>query len=494
MPKLRGLLFNEDSTDFFYTNALTADVDGGAVLDRYLDVLAEAGVTVLMCNTNARKTDYRSGVWESFWEGYDPDGPDDQPYLRPMTPEELPGYRRMIHSMMALDQQGVDYPARVIARCRERGISPWISLRMNDVHCNDNLDHPFHGRLWRDPKYFRGGSGYFARGLDYAHPEVRDLYRALVVETLQRYDLDGLELDFMREPYLFRPGAEAAGAPILHEWLRGVTRLVHDASVRRGHPIRLGVRVPSRVDVAQSWGLDAVAWAKEGLVDLVVATPRWSTLEYDLAVDDWARALAGTGVTLAGGLEILHRPLPGGPAEAVTREQATGAATAALAMGADVVYLFNYFSPLAGNPTWTPEGYHRTLRAMSDLSALAALPRRHAITWRDIIGAAEQYQAPLPAEGTTLTFALPTGPRPPESAVVSLELRLAQPAASPPEVTVNGTACGFHGLVGEGGELHRYAVPTAALADRARNAIVVRAADGKPATVVGLEIAITPAG
>ena len=134
------------------------------------------------------------------------------------------------------------------------------------------------------------------------------MYRALIVETLQRYDIDGLELDVMREPYLFRIRAEVEGGKLLNEWLRGIRRLVYDASVRRGHPIRVGVRVPSHVEVAQSWGLDAVAWAKEGLVDLVVATPRWATLEYDMPLGEWARALAGTGVTLAGRLEILHRP------------------------------------------------------------------------------------------------------------------------------------------------------------------------------------------
>ena len=194
----------------------------------------------------------------------------------------------------------------------------------------------------------------------------------------------------MREPYLFKPGAEKEGAAILHEWLRVIRRLVYDESVRRGHPIYLGVRVPSRVEVAQSWGLEAVRWAHEGLVDLVVATPRWATLEYDMPLDQWKEALAETGVTLAGGLEILHRPLPGGPADA---------ATAVLAAGADVVYLFNYFSPVRFNPTWTPEGYKRIFTAMHSLDAVAALPRRHAITWRDITAVGEQYTAPPCAAG-----------------------------------------------------------------------------------------------
>ena len=495
MPKLTGLLFNQDCTDFFYTNAIRAGVDGGAVLDAYFDVLADAGVTTLLINTNARKTNYKGEVWETFWGGYDPDGPDDQPYFRGVPTGDVPGYRRMMHAMMELDRQGVDYTDRTIKRCRLRGVSPWVTLRMNDVHYNDNLDNPFHGQFWRDPKRFRGGSGYYARALDYAQPEVRDMYRALIVETLQRYDIDGLEFDFMREPYLFRPGAEAEGGKLLNEWLRSMRRLVYDASVRRGHPIRMGVRVPSHIEVAQSWGLDAVLWAKEGLVDLVVATPRWSTLEYDMPLGDWRKALEGTGVTLAGGLEILCRPMPSGPAATVTKEQAAGAAAEVLSAGADVVYLFNYFSPIAGNPSWTPDGYRRTLRAMSSLEAISALPRSHCVTWRDITGVAEHYTAPLPAEGKALTFALPTGAKPAADAHVSLELRLGQLGqAPPPTVTVNQTKCEFGSARpdGDGVVLASYSVPASALPGGKSNAIAINATGEAPVKVYGLEIHITP--
>jgi hypothetical protein len=495
MPKLTGLMFNEDETDFFYVHAITEGMDGGAIVDKYFGVLADAGVKVLMINTNARKTDYRSGVWENYWTGYDPKAPDDQPFFKGMPPGDVPGWRRMVHSMMVLDQQGVDYPARVIALCRKRGVSPWITLRMNDVHYNDNLDNPFHGNFWRQPQYFRGGTGYFARALDYAHPEVCDMYRKLVVETLDRYDIDGLELDFMREPYCFRPGAEAEGAKIMHDFVRAMRRLVHDASVRRGHPIRMGVRVPSRVEVAKGWGLDAVEWAKEGLVDLVVPTPRWATLEYDMPLGEWAKALEGTGVTLAGGLEILCRPMPGGYAVPVSKEQAAGAAAQVLASGADCVYLFNYFPPIGEYPTWTPEGYLKTLRAMNSLDSLDALPRRHVITYRDIVGPNEAYTPPLPAEGKTLEFVLPSGPTPPAGAKASLELHLGQGAdAGAPTATVNGAACTFVGPKpnGDGTSLAIYEVPVAALPGDHRHAIKVTAA-GESVRVLGVEISITPA-
>ena len=394
--KLAGLLHNEDCTNFFAYQDFPAG-KAGEVVDRYVDVMADAGVSVLLCNTNARRTNYRSKVWEAFWDGYEPGGPDDQPFLAAVPPDQRKRYRTMVGNMLATDKEGVDYPARVIQRCRHRGLAPWISLRMNDVHYTENLDHPFHGAFWRKTDFFRQGT----RALDYAHAEVREHFRALIAETLERYDVEGLELDFLREPYLFSGGKEQEGRQILAGWLREIRALADAAAKRRGHPVRLGVRIPSSPDAALGLGLDAPAWAKEGLVDLVVAAPRWATLEFDMPLVKW-RELVGDRVTLAGGLEVLYRSSPAAQSRYATPEEAAGAAVAILADGADAVYLFNYFQNT--HPGWPLPEYQRTLQSLSSLAALAKRPRRHAVTYRDITLPVENYRAPLPASGTRLSF------------------------------------------------------------------------------------------
>ena len=346
---VKRLLHNEDETNFFWSRQVP-EGKAGEVIDQYVDVMAGAGVTVFLCNTNARRTNYRSRVWESYWDGYDPAGPDDQPFLAPMARGDIPGFRKGVDNMLAVHKQGIDFPGRVVQRCRHHGISPWITLRMNDCHYNDIPDHPFHGSFWKkNPQLRRKNcSGYFATCLDYAAPEVRDYFKALVAESLDRYDIDGLELDFMREPYLFSAGKEAEGAPILTGWMREVRKLTAEAAARRGHPVHLGVRVPSRPEVASAMGLDALTWAKEGLIDLLVVTPRWATLEFDMPIQQWRQMLGASKVTLAGGLEVRYQPCPGGPASVVTPELAAGAAVSVLSRGADAVYLFNFFQ--TGHP------------------------------------------------------------------------------------------------------------------------------------------------
>ena len=127
-------------------------------------------------------------MWESYWDGYESDGPDDQPFLKAVPQNEVQSYRHGIGNMLAVYRQGIDYPARVIQRCRHNGMLPWISLRMNDRHNTENMAHPAHGSFWKkNPQWCRKNCpGTYALCLDYAHPEVRDYFMELIEETLNR--------------------------------------------------------------------------------------------------------------------------------------------------------------------------------------------------------------------------------------------------------------------------------------------------------------------
>jgi hypothetical protein len=485
-PPIKSLFHNEDETNFFYFRDIVAE-KAGATIDHYVDVMAQAGVTTFLCNTNARRTNYRSGVWDAYWDGYDPAGPDDQPFLAPIPRQDVANYRRLIRNMLIVHQQGIDYPARVIQRCRHDGMSPWITLRMNDCHLNDIPTHPFHGSFWRkNPQFARQNcTGYFATCLDYAHREVRDYYQALVVETLDRYDIDGLELDFMREPYLFSAGKEAEGAPILTTWIREVRKLVDGAAAKRGHPIRLGVRVPSHPETALGMGLDAITWAKEGLIDLLVVTPRWATLEFDMPLAQWRQMLGASKATLAGGLEIICRPAGVQPV-AATPALATGAALSVLSGGADAVYLFNYFQ----DSTWPLPVYLETLKAMTSVDSLVTRPRSVAITFRDVTAPGEDYRALLPATGKEVVFPMKLGPLPNARRKSQLLIGLA-PSPAALTASVNGKPCEIcNETVKDGLRLVTFNVPTTALAGIEVHQIKLSSKDRSALTIQQVEISL----
>jgi hypothetical protein len=490
MTPLRGPLFNQDSTEFFYTHP--ADEVSAEAVDAWVDSLAEAGVGTLFSNTCAMRANYASKVWETDWHGYDPAGPDDQPVLRYLPKEDIPGTRRRLDSARKLAEMGVNFHECAFARCRKHGIGCWASIRMNDLHDCHLQDSPLLSTFYKEHPEFRRVpyrfTGWPDRALDWAHAEVRDHYMKFIQEHLDLFDLDGIELDWMRFGYHFGIGRELDGGKVLTEWITDVRQACRKAGRRLGRPVQLGVRVPSTPRTARNLGLDGAAWARAGLIDLLVPTPFWATCEFDMPMNTWRRLLNGTGCALAGGLEIRYQPMPAAQADTMTPELATGAAMAVLSGGADFVYLFNYFADMHLGGHWTKGQYDATLRAMASIEALDRLPRRHAVTYRDVRAPGEPSDNPLPASGGILSFRLQTGPKPVgRDAEVLLGV---QPADTPaPELRVNGTLCPAPSK--EGDAAFRYAVPGDALADGA-HVVEATATEGKPLTIVRVEFAVGP--
>ena len=490
-----GVIYNQDCTEFFVVHPASAMC--GELVDTFVDNLAEAGVAALFTNPAAQRVNYASSAREPIWHGYDPAGPDDQPYFTGYPTERLRNVRPMLDAMVELDRRGIDFHARALARCRHHGIEGWISLRMNDVHDVELANSPLLETYWKEhPEYRRVPYRFtqsFDRELDYARPEVRQYNLALVLELLARYDLDGLELDFMRFPYHFRIGQELAGGALLTAWLGEIRAAANARGRELGHPVRLAVRVPADPESARQMGLDAVQWADDGLIDLVVITPFWETCDFNMPVCLWRRLLARSGVRLAAGLEILARGYRQGVFAYQTPDSAAGAAMAALHGGADHVYLFNFFYDMPGQPTglWTQAEGNQLLSAMASPEALAQLPRRHLLTYRDTRAPGEACNETLPQTGTLAIFRLATGPRPVGRRVtVTLGFRLPSEQATflaCPRVRVNSVLC--TGAVEVQGANATYVAPTEALADEVTT-VEVESVNDKPFTIIWVEVRV----
>lgn len=447
-----GLALNEDDSHFFFTRAgrplAAADVDA------WVDQYAGTQVRELLLCPNCMRASYASGVWDPIWRGYDPAAPDDQPLLASLSPEARVQARNWIHTAWQLDQAGIDVYARWIARCRQRGLSPWLTVRMNDVHNVDDERCYIHSEFWREHPEYRRVPYRFAewvdRAFDYGRPEVRDYHFKLIEELAGRYDFDGLELDWMRFGFHFAPGREAEGAAVLTEFTARVRRLLDEQQRRRGHPIRLGARVPSRPATAAGLGMDAVAWARAGLIDWLVVTPFWASAETDMPIELWKQLLDGTGVTLCAGLELLLRPYPAYPAYH-TNSLATvrGAAASLIDRGADRIYLFNYMDSQTAIDSL--DEYPALLNQAGALETIAGRPRRHVLTFADTWAPGEPRAAALPATvpaGGWRAFRLHLGPVAPAGrAAVLLGIQEGAGDAGGMDVRVNGALCHPAGAV-----------------------------------------------
>ncbi len=489
-----GIWLNEDDSHFFYTRA--GQPITGTLIDALVDQYAGTQVTHLLLSPNCMRTSYASDVWDPIWRNYDPTGPDDQPLLASLAPEARAGARGWIHTAWALDQAGIDVYARWIELSRTHGISPWLSMRMNDVHNVDDERCYIHSEFWRNnPQLRRVTHGKFNawvdRAFDYGQAEVREYHLKLIRELAERYDFDGLELDWMRFGFHFRPGNEAAGAVLLTEFTAEVRRVLNMWEQKRGHRIRLSARVPSRPATAIGLGMDAVTWARQGLVDTLVVTPFWASAETDMPIELWKQLLDGTGVTLLGGLEVLLRPSPEWPLyQTNSLETVRGAAASFLDRGSASLYLFNYMDTQTCIDDL--ENYPALLRECGDLETLAGKARRHVVTFADTWASGEPRAQQLPAAigaGGWQAFRVHVGPQPIGQATVRLGVD-----HRPCEVRVNGELCQplGEGVFKPGPEtpLALYTIPAAAI-HGSYNVIEVQA-DGAM-TVSWVEIAITSA-
>ena len=324
-----------------------------------------------------------------------------------------------------IEDYGKSLQAVWIDTLRTIGIHPWISIRMNDIHEASAEDSILFSDFFcknRDKNRVshRKPAGYYDYALDYLFSEVREHYLTIIEEALERFDMYGIELDFMREIYSIGVGREYEGIAVINAFMRDVYQLVKKAETRLGHPIRIGVRLPDTPEKALRLGFDCFDWIDAELVDLLVITPRWASTDNHMPIDLWKKMLNGKNVTLAAGQEILINAYNrrGKKIQYNTFETAIATACAHHFQGADAVYLFNYMDiPVPEDDRdcslcADPSVYRKFLCTAGDYELCADAKRRHVITYNDTfaIGVPTQKQLPkMLSEGSYSALRIATG-------------------------------------------------------------------------------------
>ena len=241
--------------------------------------------------------------------------------------------------------KGIDPWAVMLAEARRLKLEGLLSFRMNDGHDGTHLET----RFWREhPEYhcFDPDQGHT---LDYGHQEVRDHMFLLIQEAVQRYDCDGIELDFNRFPVLFKAGTSPDRIAKMNAFVRRLRKMLDDEGKKRNRHLVMGVRPPTEdYDVAATYegsrkvGCDPVAWATNGWIDFLTVS-RFLSVTFDLPVAPWKKLI--TEIPVYGCIEIVEKQT----GEALTPRQYRRAARHIWNEKADGIYLFNFFITREGS-------------------------------------------------------------------------------------------------------------------------------------------------
>ena len=361
----RRIIFNNDGDDLGADGAHTPE---GLLEVRTTALLDSHGDTIFYYSSHGMKLHYREGPFGRLYRIIPREG---GPFVR-----FAENYRRLVEGS-ALEV--------MIETCHAYGKEVFYSNRMNDCHDSFFPWHMYDIKL-RHPEYtlstkeevekhgykFPDVRSYWS-ALNFELPEVRGLIMEALGEVCRSYEVDGIELDFLRAPVYFPPtiegrtvGGEHIG--LMNDLLQQIRRTTEEEGLRRGRPILLAARCPSDVELSLSVGLDVETWLREGLINiLIIGRFVQFTMPVKPLIDLAHRydvpaypMVANCGYkNRGGGLQPNGAPFLPNSADPLMYR---GNAMVLYSQEADGVYTFNFFEP--GLSLWWELG---------DLGKLASL-------------------------------------------------------------------------------------------------------------------------
>ncbi len=326
---MKSIYFNQDNHHFYLHPAEDMTEAG---VRRLVQYYAKAGTIkgILFC-TNVQRALYDSSVWERF---------------RDIPRTGVPSEDILADHLQLLSERGIDQFAIWLDEAKKNGIEGWLTMRMNDCHGLEEWVKNDTGcwvRLWASemwknhPEYRRApyrSERSWEQAYDFAFSEIRDHHLALVRELFERYDMFGLELDWLRWGRFFAPGAERESIELMTGFVKEVRSLADAAEKKYGHPIRLAHRISSEPAANFDSGFDIPAWARAGMADQITLTGA----TFDPPLREW-RAMLPKTTKINVHVEPEAGAIPG--YGVINYDFLFGYAAAAWSSGADGLYLFN---------------------------------------------------------------------------------------------------------------------------------------------------------
>ena len=350
----RRIIYNNDGYEMFLDGANTPDGFLALRMKAALDTQVDS---IFYCTGAATMFTHQARVGETYGK-----------YAEGWT---------LTKNIEALDEKyQTDALALTVDFCHENDLEVFFTHRINDIHdCFKDMELS----TWKreHPEYLLGKTGDWEKydesdprrrwaALDFEILEVRDYLISIIDDVLARYDVDGIEIDYLRNPLFFRPNR--AGKPVTSEQveiLTGFQRRVRDMAYkhgnRRGRPILVATRLPVTKRMCRHVGIDIQKWLEEDYLDVLttaVGCHPFTNPTRELVELGHAHGVPVYPVIANSTTRVVDQR---------TIEHWRGMAATFWHAGADGVYLFNTFPKALQHPHFTELGDPKKLAQMSKI-------------------------------------------------------------------------------------------------------------------------------
>ncbi len=392
-----GIMLNEDCNHFIGTRKSIIDKVDENYLKSFIDQYADTCVTDFIMNTSATLSFVPSKTRQFAADKY---------LIKEDFGKEVDYTKTCLSSAYTLwYEKKLDMYKIWIDRCREVGINPWISFRMNDAEVSNMPNYALSDYYYEHCYDYarvrhRKPTSAVEMCRDYEIEDFRLHQLEHIEELVNRYDVYGVELDFQREIFCFAIGHEWDNIHIMLDFVSKVKDIVLKAGEKHGHSIKLSIRCHANPQDSLELGFDIAEMAKRGLVDIIIPSPNWLTADNAMPLKLWRQLVEPYGVKVVGCVEehlnsnedyyeVINREIEKYGLRKHSYETMCASAVSVLSQTSGDIYLFNFMDApdCSGSRFqsrhYVPDEYRKIITTLGDIDKLINLPRRHVVTYND---------------------------------------------------------------------------------------------------------------
>ena len=267
------------------------------IVQNYLDRFLSANPDTVLLNVCYRRCLTPSQVFDSFLYDVETDSngvakrdANGETIRRfsPMTDSVSPYFMSFLYCARDLMKQGIDIFEIAIRYLHQAGKRVFLSIRMNDAHYAENPAINSSFSFQNNCEHTLDCRGQF---FDFSQSAVQNYYGAYIEELVKNYQVDGIELDWLRYPTVL-PEDRRKDLSILSNYMKRLQRLIKQHNPNAS----IAVRVLAEEQQNLSYGLDAAAWVAEGLVDQLTLENSYVPANFEIPISAWRESIAKKSV------------------------------------------------------------------------------------------------------------------------------------------------------------------------------------------------------